>query len=76
MKVKKTEEPLAITTGSASKVTPALPAPPIETFMTSANISQIHRTDEDLTDEALMRQYEELSAKDPNFGKKGKRSGF
>jgi hypothetical protein len=35
--------------------------------------TQVPKTDEDLTDEALLRQYDELMLKDTDFGQKKKK---
>ena len=40
------------------------PQPPADTFITGGGIKNKDQVDEDLTDEALLRQYEELAAKD------------
>jgi uncharacterized protein YwgA len=44
-----------------------------DTFITGGGIKAKEELDQDLTDEALLRQYEELAAKDLNFGKKKKK---
>jgi hypothetical protein len=43
-----------------------------DTFITGGGIKSSGQTDEELTEAALLRQYEELAAKDKNFGKKQK----
>jgi hypothetical protein len=45
-------------------------APGDATFMTA---TQVPKTDEDLTDEALLRKYDELKLKDTDFGQKKKK---
>ena len=66
------EAPLAITEGP--KPVAAITAPPVDTFLTS--MKGVNLDNSDMTDDALLRQFEELSRQDPNFGKKKKKKGM
>ena len=58
----------------------ALPQPPTQpkseeaTFITGGGIKGKAHQDEDLTDDAILRQYDEIAMKDENFGKKQKKN--
>ncbi len=51
---------------------PIKPKPEEATFITGGGIKGKMHIDEDLTDAALLRQYEEIAMKDEKFGKKKK----
>ena len=68
---KKQQQVLAITDGPNNK-SPTKPTPSKDTFMTSILAGQIPKTDSELTDEALLKQYDELKAKGVNIGNKKK----
>lgn len=44
------------------------------TFITGGGIKNPLQTDEDMTEEALLKQYDELVAKDINFGLEGRKN--
>jgi len=64
-KEKKSDEPLAI-------MPPAIIQSKTDTFMTSCNPHHLVPTDE-FSDDALLRQYEDLAKNDKNFGLGGKK---
>ena len=76
-KVKGVVEPLAITAGLPIVSIKAAPSKPNDTFLTFIP-NNISKNDEELTDEALLRQYDELIMNDANFGhnKKKKKGAY
>ncbi len=65
----KSEKPLAL------PQPPSQPKPDEDTFITGGGFKGQQQTDEELTEAALLRQYDEIAMKDANFGKKTKKNG-